>query len=134
MTLTVTEPLNRAPVAVDDNASVANGGSVTVPVLQNDSDPDGDTLVVSIVSGPDASLGSASVTSGQNISFQARSGQAGVASITYQVSDGELTDTAIAADHRRDLSGVAAGGERCVPRDGLSAADQREPRQLLGKR
>ena len=93
LTLTVTPPANRAPVAGDDNASVANGGSVTVPVLQNDSDPDGDTLTVSIVSGSDASLGSATVTGGQNLSFQARSGQAGVASITYQVSDGKGSPT-----------------------------------------
>ena len=68
VTLTITEPANRPPVAGDDNASVANGGSVTVPVLQNDSDPDGDALTVSIVGGPDASLGSANVTGGQEAS------------------------------------------------------------------
>ena len=65
VTLTVTPPANRPPVAADDNASVINGGSVTMSVLQNDTDPDGDPLTVSIVSGPDASLGDASVTSGQ---------------------------------------------------------------------
>ena len=38
----VTIPTNHAPVATNDLASVTNGDSVTVNVLQNDSDPDGD--------------------------------------------------------------------------------------------
>ncbi len=94
LTLTVTARANRAPIARDDSARVANGGSVTTPVLFNDSDPDGDPLAVSIIGGPDPALGSASVTSDRSISFAARNGQAGTAVITYQVSDGELTATA----------------------------------------
>jgi large repetitive protein len=93
--LTVQKPLNRPPDARDDSASVVNGGSVTVPVLLNDSDPDGDTLSVSIVSGADASLGSTSLNSNRSISFTATPGASGTAVITYQVSDGELTDTAV---------------------------------------
>ncbi|MFK7918992.1 MAG: Ig-like domain-containing protein [Ilumatobacter sp.] len=93
VTLTVTEPANRPPTAVDDSASVANGSSVSVSVLQNDSDPDGDPLVVSITSGPDANLGTATLN-GNQINFRARPGQAGTASIGYQISDGELTNTA----------------------------------------
>jgi hypothetical protein len=94
VTLTVTEPANRQPAALDDSGAVANGASLTVPVLLNDSDPDGDPLTVSIISGPDASLGTASVTGTQEISFSARAGQSGTANIAYQVSDGELTDSA----------------------------------------
>ena len=44
VTLTVTEPANRPPVAVDDSTSIANGASTIVSVLANDSDPDGDDL------------------------------------------------------------------------------------------
>ncbi len=47
------ESVNRPPVAVDDTASVARGGTVTIEVLANDSDPDGDRLMLeSIVASP----------------------------------------------------------------------------------
>jgi len=88
VTLTVLEPVNRPPVANDDSAAVANGGSVTVGVLTNDSDPDGDPLTLSITSPPDSALGQASVT-GQSIRFSAQPGRSGTAVIGYQVSDGE---------------------------------------------
>ncbi|MEM1333183.1 MAG: Ig-like domain-containing protein, partial [Actinomycetota bacterium] len=87
VTLTVLEPLNRPPDAADDSASVVNGGTVTVSVLLNDSDPDGDPLSLSIVSGPDSSLGQAAVA-GQSIRFTANPGAAGTAVIGYEVSDG----------------------------------------------
>jgi hypothetical protein len=93
--LDVLEPLNRPPDARDDGVDVANGGSVTVPVLLNDSDPDGDPLAVSILSGADASLGSTSLNTNGSISFVATPGASGTVSITYQVSDGEFTDTAV---------------------------------------
>ncbi len=87
-------PLNRPPDARDDFADVVNGGSVTTAVLFNDTDPDGDQLAVTITSGPDASLGSASVTPNRSIAFTATPGASGTAVVNYQVSDGELTDTA----------------------------------------
>ncbi len=92
--LVVQEPLNRPPDARDDGVDVVNGGSVNVPVLLNDSDPDGDPLAVTILSSADASLGSTSLNTNRSISFTAVPGASGTATITYQVSDGELTDTA----------------------------------------
>ncbi len=93
--LTVQKPLNRPPDARDDGADVVNGGSVTVPVLLNDSDPDGDPLSVAIMSAGDGSLGSTSLNANKSISFTATPGASGTAVITYQVSDGELTDSAV---------------------------------------
>jgi len=93
--LTIAPPLNRPPDARDDAAEVVNGGSVTTAVLFNDADPDGDQLTVTITSGPDPSLGSASVTSNRGIAFTATPGASGTALVNYQVSDGELTDTAV---------------------------------------
>ena len=92
--LTVEEPLNRPPEARDDATDVVNGGSTTVSVLLNDSDPDGDPLAVSILSSADSSLGSTSLNPNKSISFTAAPGAAGTAVITYQVTDGELTATA----------------------------------------
>ncbi len=94
ITLTVQEPLNRPPDARDDGADVVDGGSATVSVLLNDSDPDGDPLSVSIVSSADPSLGSTSLNANQTVSFTATPGATGTAVIIYEVSDGELTDTA----------------------------------------
>ncbi len=92
--LTVEEPLNRPPDARDDGAEVVNGGSTTVSLLLNDTDPDGDPLTVSILSGADPALGSADLTATRTLSFTATPGASGTALLTYQVSDGELTDTA----------------------------------------
>ena len=46
VTLTVLEIPNRPPLAGDDQAEVVTGGTVTVPIALNDSDPDGDPLDV----------------------------------------------------------------------------------------
>jgi hypothetical protein len=91
--LTILESRNRPPVAEDDIADVESGGSVTTAVLFNDSDPDGDPLVMTITGGPDAALGQATA-GGSSITFNAATGAAGTAVINYSVSDGNLTDTA----------------------------------------
>ncbi|MDJ0953768.1 MAG: Ig-like domain-containing protein [Acidimicrobiia bacterium] len=48
------ESVNRRPVAGDDEVDVSRGGAVAVAVLGNDSDPDGEDLVVTEVSSPPA--------------------------------------------------------------------------------
>ncbi|MGV6819620.1 MAG: Ig-like domain-containing protein, partial [Parvularcula sp.] len=40
---------NDAPLAVDDAAAINQGGSTTINVLANDSDPDGDPLTVTLI-------------------------------------------------------------------------------------
>jgi|GEM_PF-1103738 len=102
--LVVLEPINRPPVAGDDNASVTNGGSVTTSVLFNDTDPDGDTLTMSIMAASSTSLGSARVSGPGSISFTANPGESGTATIEYQVSDGEFTDTATLRVSVRDCA------------------------------
>ncbi len=94
LSLTVLPPLNRPPLARDDSTEVANGASVTVPVLFNDSDPDGDPLDIDITSGPDQSLGTARLTNERSIAFTAAPGASGVASIDYSISDGEFSSDA----------------------------------------
>lgn len=46
------QEINSDPVARPDNASVIEGSSVRIDVLQNDEDPDGDSLEVSSVTSP----------------------------------------------------------------------------------
>jgi len=77
--------VNDAPVAVDDSASTDESTQVTVPVLDNDSDVDGDALAVTAV-GP-ASHGTTAVYAG-SVTYTPASGFAGADSFTYDVSDG----------------------------------------------
>lgn len=49
-TVTITiNPVNDAPIAVDDDANVVSGGSVIIPLAANDNDPEGQLDLTSIV-------------------------------------------------------------------------------------
>lgn len=77
---------NSAPVAKNDSASSSANTAVTVTVLANDSDPDGDSLSVTTISG--VSNGSAKLNSNGSISFTPASGFSGITSFGYSISDG----------------------------------------------
>jgi hypothetical protein len=76
---------NRAPVAVDDAATTAFNTPVTIGVLANDSDPDGDTLSISAVTQPPS--GTATI-SGATIAYTPVAGFSGLDRFTYTISDG----------------------------------------------
>ncbi|MCO8272675.1 Ig-like domain-containing protein [Actinoplanes sp. TRM 88003] len=82
---------NAKPHAADDVASVVYRGSVTIDVLANDTDANGDTRTIQSVGPPDH--GTATITGGQ-IVYQAPAGFSGDATFTYVVTDGADTDTA----------------------------------------
>ncbi len=86
---------NDAPVAQDDSASTDPDEAVSIDVLANDSDVDGDTLTLDI-SGAAPSNGSASVVDGE-ILYTPNAGFIGSDSFTYGVSDGTETRTATVA-------------------------------------
>jgi len=77
--------VNDAPVANDDEATVSEDSSVTVPVLGNDYDPDGDPLSVSLVSGP--THGWATVNPDGTITYTPNPDFCGTDSFTYQACD-----------------------------------------------
>jgi VCBS repeat-containing protein len=83
VSLTVT-PVNDPPVANDDTASTAYQTPVTIDVLANDTDVDGDALTAILASGP--ANGSASC--GSVCTYTPNTGFAGSDSFTYQASDG----------------------------------------------
>ncbi|MEM7114679.1 MAG: Ig-like domain-containing protein [Chloroflexota bacterium] len=90
--LIITTVENRPPKAMeDDNVSLGNilipsGQKTLINVLANDSDPDGDELVITAVETPP--WGSATFTDSQ-ITFQAWAGNYGHTSFTYTISDGK---------------------------------------------
>jgi len=77
---------NQAPMATADTGSVFEGESVTVNVLANDSDPDGDVLTLSITSAPDAGTVEAS---GGEITYTAPLPFEGSVEIGYEITDPE---------------------------------------------
>ncbi len=87
---------NDAPVADDDEATTAEDAATTITVLENDSDVDGDTLTVSIVS--DATNGTAKVNADGTVTYTPAKDSNGSDSFTYQVCDNgtpNLCDTAV---------------------------------------
>jgi uncharacterized repeat protein (TIGR01451 family) len=92
VTVTVYE-VNDDPVAADDSASANEDTSVTISVLANDSDVDGDSLTVSGVSDP--AHGSVVINANGTVTYTPDTGFSGLDSFTYTISDGhEGTDTA----------------------------------------
>ena len=87
-------PTNNPPVAGDDTASVAEDGSVSVPILANDSDPDSDPIHVSGVGA--AAHGTAVLNAaGTAIDYTPAANYAGPDSFTYTIADdSNATDTA----------------------------------------
>ncbi|MEH6576268.1 MAG: Ig-like domain-containing protein [Amphritea sp.] len=75
---------NTAPLAANDSASTEAGTSVNIPVLTNDSDPDGDSLTITSVSGVN---GTAVINNG-SVTFTPTAGFSGTEVFSYSISDG----------------------------------------------
>ena len=84
--------VNNPPVAVDDNATTSENTTVTVDVLNNDFDIDGDMLTIdSVTQGTNGSV----TNNGSNVTYTPVFGFNGTDSFTYTISDGKGgTDTA----------------------------------------
>ena len=84
VSVTVTA-VNDIPVAENDTASTDEDIAVSLSVLSNDSDVDGDTLIISSVTNP---LNGTAVINGINIIYEPNTNYSGTDSFTYTVSDG----------------------------------------------
>ncbi|EGR0291098.1 tandem-95 repeat protein [Vibrio parahaemolyticus] len=91
VTVTVT-PVNDSPVAVDDTTSIQEDTAVTIDVLPNDTDVDGDKLSIQFASVPEAQ-GKVEIVDGKLV-FTPAENFNGDAEIAYIVTDGQLTDEA----------------------------------------
>ncbi|MGM6345967.1 tandem-95 repeat protein [Vibrio parahaemolyticus] len=91
VTVTVT-PVNDSPVVVDDTTSIQEDTAVTIDVLTNDTDVDGDKLSIESASVP-KEQGTVEVVDGKLV-FTPVENFNGHAEIIYTVTDGELTDEA----------------------------------------
>lgn len=75
---------NVGPEANDDNATMAEGATITIDVLDNDVDDDGDVLTVTDAT---ASVGTALVNLDGSIDYTPPANFNGVATITYTITD-----------------------------------------------
>ncbi|MGF1523393.1 MAG: Ig-like domain-containing protein [Leptolyngbyaceae cyanobacterium] len=92
VTVNTLPPDNEPPVAVDDSFTTFVDTPVEGNVAGNDSDPDGDALTFSLLT--DAGNGAVSFNTDGSFSYTPAAGFEGSDSFTYEVSDGEFTDTA----------------------------------------
>jgi VCBS repeat-containing protein len=91
VTVTVT-CVNDAPDATNDSASTNEDSAVFITVLDNDTDVEGDLLIVSSVT--QGTKGVATVNGGGTITYTPNANANGSDSFTYTASDGNATDTA----------------------------------------
>ena len=101
---------NTFPIAVDDTITVGANGRINIPVLQNDSDPNGDQLTVSNVT---EGLNSERVllNSDGTVHYRPNAGFIGKDSFQYTIDDGQggiataqVVVTVVSANPRLELS------------------------------
>lgn len=89
---TVTVEVNGLPLAAPDTLIATTGESAVLDVLANDTDPDGDALIVTGVTQPvvgAVQVGTVSIVAGgKQIAYLANAGSTGIHSFTYTISDG----------------------------------------------
>lgn len=101
--------VNDAPVAVDDVASTPFNAPVTIDLIGNDTDPDGDTLMLVGATVP-ADQGTLIDNGDGTVTFTPNPDFVGPATITYTVADPDgLTDEGQATVNIRD--GIVEGTE-----------------------
>ncbi len=87
----VIKAINDAPLANDDSAQTDINKTVTVDVINNDSDIDGDSLIIESISTP--TYGDVVINNGK-VDYTPHKDFSGKDSFTYKISDGELDSEA----------------------------------------
>ncbi|GAB3411489.1 Ig-like domain-containing protein [Schumannella luteola] len=88
-TLAERTDVNRPPIARDDAFGVRPGSTTILPVLDNDTDPDGDVLTITNVTDGWAALGTLDEIDGSRaLQFTPNEGASGAFSFRYTVDDG----------------------------------------------
>lgn len=109
---------NLAPIAEDDKDETIEDVAITIDVLANDGDPDGDTLTIVSVDNQGAFGDVVIAGDGKGLIYNPpdglQAGQVGEDIFTYQVSDGQFTATAtitVTVVGRNDPPVINATGE-----------------------
>lgn len=89
----IVNPVNSAPVAVNDSVTMPGKEPVLIDVLSNDSDPEGDEIAIQGMT--QGSKGSVEITTDGKLLYTPAKNFKGNDSFNYTVSDGALTATAL---------------------------------------
>lgn len=96
-TLPERSKVNKPPVATDDEFGVRPGRTTLLPVLDNDSDPDGDVLIASVADDGPAFGDVSAINDGGALQIAVPEDATGATSFVYEIDDGRGgTDTASA--------------------------------------
>ena len=112
-------PVNRPPAAKDDLAGTTYNTPITIDVLANDTDPDGDAVTLDSITQPTAGTGQASIV-GSVVRYAPPPSFDGLASFKYTISDtagGKSTGTVLI-----QVSATRAGVAHCQPRSRVTVA------------
>ncbi len=85
-TVSVTVVGNQPPIANPDIATVAEDGTVIIPVLTNDTDPEGHPLIITAVT---QGVNGTVTNNGTTVTYKPNANYNGPDSFTYTVSDGQ---------------------------------------------
>jgi hypothetical protein len=114
---------NQPPIATDDTFSIRKNETVTLNVLANDSDPNGDMLTITGVSDLATSIGRLT-NNGTSITFAPAATFSGDATFEYTISDGKGgTDTASVVVSVGTVQGPANGNNRYEGNNGNDLLD-----------
>ncbi len=119
-------PVNDPPIAQDDVATTIEEQPVTIPVLDNDSDVDGDPLIITNAGAPN---GSVTIDAGGTLTYTPNPDFTGTDTITYAIDDGNGgTDTATVQVNVQGANDAPEGSDNTlvIAEDGshaFSAAD-----------
>ena len=100
--------VNDAPVGSDDSATTSEGAPVTIDVLSNDTDVDGDALTATSVSTP--AHGSASVNTDGTVTYTPNADYNGTDSVTYKATDGAADSNEATVTVTVEIAEAVAGG------------------------
>lgn len=107
--MTPQTPVNRAPVAVNDSVTLLDKEALLIDVLSNDSDPDGDSLIISAVN--QGSKGSVQITSDGHLLYTPAKSFKSSDSFSYTISDGDKTATTTVSVSLNSSSGGKGKGK-----------------------
>ncbi len=115
VTITVT-PVNDPPNAVDDSATTGQDRAVTISVLANDTDPEGDALTIASVSQPNH--GTAAIA-GNAVTYTPAQGFSGTDRFDYRARDATATSapatvTVVVTPNVAPTARIT-GGNRTIP-------------------
>jgi len=111
--------VNDAPIAYDDSSSTAEETLVVIPVLDNDTDSDGDFLLVESITAPEHGT---VLNTRTGLSYVPDAGFSGVDTFSYVVSDGNG-----GTDRARVTVSVAEVNDAPVAQDDSVYTDESEP-------